>query len=522
MRGRIDFDSVPGESCRERFAAAMRWLKAHPDSDLYIAPGVYEISGAAEKQLFDDVIAGKYGQNSQPYLFRPDFQYARVMDFDGQRGTCVIADGATLLLDGFFEPVSLRSCENIELSGLTIDYKRKPYSKGKIVEVSANAQGEGWITAAFREELPVHVNHPRHAVCHVKTGVSEFDPFEMIDQKKGEGRLFHFHVRGAKKDFVGDELYLWHFYHSRPAVLIQNSRDIRLTNVTIHAQPGMGVVGHLSENILLRGVSVTPSPGDRVSTNTDATHFASCRGTLTLENCAFEGQGDDCVNVHTYYHGITPLGDVTYRLTCLAPDGTHSQAADAPLVGDRLVLARRGTLDEEDEYPVKRVRVNADGTCDVALDRSLEKPAEDYYLANASACPVFTFSHCRARNHMARGVLIKTRHAVVEDSIFEHCSGTGVVVSAEEAWGEGISSRNVVIRNNVFLHCAAQWKDEASAIAVFTGSKARTGLQHGSVVIENNVVLCPGGQRTIRVENAESVRISGNTAISAAASEAQF
>lgn len=516
MRSRIDLSHFDGTDAREKLDAAMRWLRAHPDSDLYIAPGVYEISGEAQKQLFNEVIAGKYGENSQPYIFRPDFSYTRVMDFDGQRGTRVFADGATLLLDGFFEPVSLRNCENIELIGLTIDYRRKPYSKGRIVEATANPQGEGCITAEFREELSEHVNHPRHAVYHEKTGNLEFDPFEIVDQQKGAGKQFRFFVRRARKDVVGDELYLWHFYHSRPAVLIQNSKDVRLINVTICAQPGMGVVGHLSENLLLQGVSVVPSPGEHVSTNTDATHFASCRGSLTLENCAFEGQGDDCINVHTYYHGITPLGNSTYRLRCLAPDGTHSQAADAPLVGDRLAAVRRGTLDEAGAYRVNRVCVNADGTCDVALDRSLEENAENHYFANADACPTLVFSHCRARNHMARSVLIKTRRAVVEDCVFERSSGSAVVVSAEEAWGEGVSSQNVTIRNNVFIHCGAQWPNEASAIAVFTGSQARTGVQHGSVTIENNTILCPPSQRAIRVENAACVRMENNAIIAAA------
>ena len=68
-----------------------------------------------------------------------------------------------------------------------------------------------------------------------------------------------------------------------------------------------------------------------MSTNTDATHFSSCYGKLTLQNCVFEGHGDDAVNVHNYDHAFVPLDGNCYRLTCLATDGTHTQAVDLPL-----------------------------------------------------------------------------------------------------------------------------------------------------------------------------------------------
>ena len=95
--------------------------------------------------------------------------------------------------------------------------------------------------------------------------------------------------------------------------------------------------GHLSHDIVLDGVSVVPSAGERMSTNTDATHFSSCYGKLTLQNCIFEGHGDDAVNVHNYDHAFVPLDGNCYRLTCLATDGTHMQAVDLPSVGVHLL-----------------------------------------------------------------------------------------------------------------------------------------------------------------------------------------
>ena len=145
---------------------------------------------------------------------------------------------------------------------------------------------------------------------------------------------------------------MWHSYHSRPAVCIQNAEGVTLRNVVIHAQPGMGVVGHLSRDIVLDGVSVVPSAGERMSTNTDATHFSSCYGQLILQNCVFDGHGDDAVNVHNYEHAFALVGSNRYRLACLAADGTHTQAVDLPSVGDEMQLIAHGTLDKGEKIVV--------------------------------------------------------------------------------------------------------------------------------------------------------------------------
>lgn len=507
----ITLDQINGANL-EKFSAAMAWLREHPNSELYIPRGVYEISGESERKLYYDVIAGKYGDNPQPYLFRRDLSYTRALDFDGQVGTRVIADGVTLLFDGFFEPISLRNCRNISISSLTIDHRRKPYSRGYIESANLDERGDGELLVHFTCDMPDAFNHPRLAVYCPDTGTFLYDPFSIVEQKRDSGTTFTLRVKGAQKQYVGTDLYVWHFYHSRPAVCIQNAENICLNDITIHSHHGMGIVGHLSRDITITGLSVVPSSGERMSTDTDATHFASCYGNLVMRNCVFEGQGDDAVNVHNYYHAITPLGGRQYNLRCLATDGTHTQAVDLPAVNDIMQLTRRGTLERVGEYTVVESHKNADGTCDIILNEKLPEDTDNYYLENISACPDFVFSHCRVRNHKARSVLIKTKRATVEHCIFEHSDLTAVVVSAEEMWGEGTSSEHVEILNNVFIDCAMRG-DRASAIDVFTASKQGTGKQHKEIIVRNNTIICPQGLEGISIENTEKAIVENNRII---------
>ena len=134
-------------------------------------------------------------------------------------------------------------------------------------------------------------------------------------------------------------------FHTRPAILLEYARNIRLTDISIHAHPGIGVIGNRCENVTITGLSVVPSEGYHISVNTDATHFTSIKGFHRLENCTCIGQGDDFINVHTYYHRIARReGDAAYLPQESTPDGTITQSLDYPDPEDIMELVSKDTL----------------------------------------------------------------------------------------------------------------------------------------------------------------------------------
>lgn len=511
----IDLTAFSGTN-RDRFLAAGEFLRQHPHSTLHLAPGIYEITGDTEFRLYQSIIAGEHGRNPQPYTLNPDFQYTRLLDLDGAEDIVINADGATLLLNGFFEPLSIRNCRNVTIRGLTIDYLRKPYSKGRITGFRRDGETER-IWVHFREDLPECCSCPRYALYDWNSGRLMPLPFHIHTFRKTAPYEFEYTVSGCSEACIGNEFYVKHFFHSRPAILIQNVCSVRLENITIHTQPGMGITADHARDIDIEHLSVIPSAGDHLSTTTDATHFVSCYGTLRMHGCTFDGHGDDAVNVHTYYHTVTQLDDCRYCLHCMASDGTHTASPDLPAPGDLLVAAQVGTLTEGRIYRVLESAAIDWRTVCVTLDQAIAEPLSQIYLANRSASPDFTFSGCRVRNHFARSVLIKTRHAVVENCLFELSAKTPIVVSAEENWGEGISSEWITVRNNVFLNCAPT--EAVSAVRVFTGASAPDGTQHGQVILENNVVMDHRAwvhrtdRQSFSIQNTRQVLCNGNVVL---------
>lgn len=53
---KIYFKDICGKNNLEKLRIASEMLKQEKNSELFIEPGIYEITGTAEKQLFLDVI----------------------------------------------------------------------------------------------------------------------------------------------------------------------------------------------------------------------------------------------------------------------------------------------------------------------------------------------------------------------------------------------------------------------------------------------------------------------------------
>lgn len=520
MAKTIYFRNFNGTDTLASLELAMKYLQSNPGSTLVIEPGTYILTSPLARETQRAVMAGEYGSNPQRTMFSPSFEYTRGMCFSGQRDTRVEAYGVTFLVDGFMEPISMRDCENVTLCGITIDHVRKPYSRGIIRDVvSLNEEGSTKSgTVVFDADCPNEPNSPRH--LRHKFYDAELER-ELIAYVESGEYIDPHHIRytfsSAEKLHDGVEFYTAHTYHSRPAILIENAKNITLEDVIIHSQPGMGVVGNRSENVTLRRLSVVPSLGHHYSTNTDGTHFTSMKGLLRIENCTFEYQGDDFVNVHNYYHKI--ISRESDNICCMqekTPDGTHAQSLDYPDVGDFLELTSRQTMELIDTFRVVSCTpIESEWMCRVELDHALPECTEELVLADVTRLPRLEVVGCHALCHHARSILIKTRSVLIEGNTFRDVRGSAIHVAPEAHWYEGVSPADVTIRANRIIRCAETWQGERSAgIMVYADSEKPDACPIKNIVIEDNIIECPHTSHGISVRNVDGLRIARNRIIS--------
>lgn len=493
------------------FALAMEYLRGHPGTTLLVEPGEYRITAALARETQRHVMNGDYGPNPQRTMFDPHFAYTRGISLHGQRDTRILAYGVTLMVDGFMEPISVTECENVEICGLTIDHLRKPYTRGVIAEIEE-------LDERGAAELVIELDDPVTAQTPMALRTVFYDPvngrnlYAAVEPIRLDDAV-HYRVRSPEASDlkVGMEFYTVHTFHFRPAVLIENAKNVRLTDLTIHSQPGMGIVGNRSRDVTLTRLSVVPSCGHHWSTNTDATHFTSMTGTLRLENCTFEGHGDDFVNVHGYFQQVIRRESPTVCwIQEKTPDGTHAQTLDYPDAGDLLELTDHATLQTSDTFRVLSTEPDpARWMCRVTLDHPLPEQTDGWMLADVTRLPRVEIVGCHASAHFARSVLIKTRDALVEGNTFRDVQGPAIVAAAESWWYEGVCPAHVTIRGNRIVNCASRW-GEAAGVVVKADSDHPLGQSIFDITIEDNIIDAPHADTGIYCRNVSGLKLARN------------
>ena len=493
-----NLSQFPGSGDMERFRHAAAYLRGNPGATLVLEPETYHLYDAKARKLQEDVMAGRLTRKPEPRMFNYDFEYVSGIDLTGAEGVCIDGQGATLVFDGFMENFTLASCKNVTLKNINIDLKRKAYSRGTVTGYGINH------TDADFGELPLlSEGMPTLRVLIWNKEERRFTT--CLGAKKikrlggGKYRFFGMRHKGA-----GDDMHLTHTYHFRPSILIYEAENTVLENISIHSHCGMGVVGHRSRDILLKGLKIVPSVGEAMSTNTDATHFASCAGLLRFEGCHFEGHGDDATNVHTYYHTIESAKGNACTALVKAPTGTHSQKLDYFDAGDTIELTGMKNLAPVKTYQVLESRPDFKAMrCEYVLDSDLPENFHEYFLADISQLPRLEFVNCRIRNHRARSVLVKTRGALIEGCSFERVMGCAVSVAAESWWHEGVTAENVTICGNRIADCGG-------GIHIGIDAPKPDVPVHRNITIENNSIDCPGCKHAIYAANVDGLTLKDN------------
>lgn len=491
--------------------AALAACREHPGSVLTVPPGAYHISDPQALALEERALSGQLGDNPERVIFRPYYPHVKGLDFAGCQDVTVRAEQATFWVHGWMEPISLRQCQGVTLQGLTLDMAVRPFSEGWITQADADG-----LTVSLKPDAPLRPGTPvprcflydpeRRRFGGEDLGVQGI---EWLGARRIRLRVDRLRAR------TGQGVVLWHSFHFRPAILIQDAQRINLRDVTIHSHAGMGIVGNRARDITLEGLQVVPAPGRWLSTNTDATHFTACEGALTLTGCQFAGQGDDAINVHGFYQTIQTVAGCEALLRVEAPTGTHAQELEAPQAGDSLNLVRREDLTRMDTYRVLSVDPMPEAwQCRVTLDHELPDDARAYYLEDIDRYPELRMAHCSVHSHLARSVLIKCRRAEVLGCSIEGCTGTAIVVAAEGSWQESGGSERICIRGNRLVGTGyGEHGRMQGACGIMVGVQAprEDGRDiHGRVTIADNLIEGPGAPLGIYVGNAQRVRILHN------------
>lgn len=484
----VDIKVQEDDKCLEELRNISSAIKGKKDINIIFQKGTYDLKDERAVKEFKQLMEGNldydthWGKYGIPYNVGVLFEDVKNLVIDG--------NDSILMMHGLLSPFTFKNCKNVIFKNITIDWKRPPFSVGEIQSINGDE-----IKVKIFDEFPVVGKEPVWALM-------DYDPFNrhfglvwkfrnMSQFELMEPGIIKFNASVAKDLTVGNYLVLRHVGNYRPCIHILESENLHFDRVTLHNNPGMGIVGHYSKSIRFRDLQVKPKGNNIMSTTTDATHFINCEGLIDFENCYFEGMGDDAINVHGFYNYITNIVDeYTVEVTILNENGTQDQVFDAPRNGDTVEFSKVLDLKPFYSNTVKDVEVddeNWKATITFTNPMCKNIVVGDLLTKNNDVAAL-RFVKCHVNNIRARACLIQTRNVIIEDCLIENCTGTGIHVDTATGWWESISCENIMIRNNKIKDCGYGdgTYNNTSGIAVITECEGNTVGVHKNVVIENN------------------------------------
>lgn len=515
-----------------------------------------------DPQVLLDLLAKAEKENARvvipPGVYRFCDTRAAGVNIQGMRRATIVADGVTVV----FKPgqsLSLNDCEDVTLSGLTVDYDPLPFTQGMIMEID---QAEKSLTVALDDGYPDLESLPKtDLLLHIIFDPATLDPRPMhTDYFRKRTPLgnrafklsnlfsgFAFDPPGpAGGARAGDRIAL--LSRQGTAVNIRRGTRVRLEGVTVFTSPGYAfweVDGDGGNQYKKCRILRKPGTTRLVTTVADGLHSYHVRKGPLIEECQFEDTVDDTIAIHGFFSIVleAPSAHTVFIVSPFGQDFStgarlefHEMPHGLPL-GEAVVKSVEKIPPSALAVPVADVRQSfirqnfnlrnlpVTQALKVELDRDIALPPGKLVLISSSEqCGSGAIIRNNTlRGGHVRGVIVKADNVLVEGNRFEGIGANAILVFPELHFLEGPISSRVTIRGNTITHCGWKVLSPGHAVPGVGGAiQTCTGMARAfppqcdpypvirDVTISNNTIK-DSGSYGITLGNVLSGTISGNT-----------
>lgn len=449
-----------GEDARPYLKKAIDACSKIPHATLVFPKGRYDFYPDYDLTVKSDVM-------NKPATTGIELNGLNDFTFDG--------GGAEFIFHGKMQVAVINKCTNLTLRNFSVDWKRPFISQAEIINAQDSCLdikvdkknypykiengkvlfiGEGW-------ELPIMT---MYSTLYDKTSKEIYyntwdstlgEIFEQPATELSDGVIrFHGTPKFKPKPHTAI-VSLFHVRYFAQGIVMQQSKDILLKDITLYHTLSNGFGGYHTENITMDNASVTVNDkkGRYFSSVADASHFSECAGVIKVLNCAHTGQGDDFINVHGTSIKITDIIDTHTLLVATTEKGSGGSISE----GDdywfiRLKDAQRGEVG----HVTSKTTANDGKAYRITFASPIpEEIKAGDFLESKTWCASLELRNCKIlKRHRARGILVTTpKDVIIEDNYFS-TAGTAILIEGDfDFWYESGANTNVQIRNNIFDNC---------------------------------------------------------------------
>lgn len=458
------------------------------------------------------------------YRLRPvDKQH---LIFKGHRDVKILAEGVEIIATQTTRVITISNCENVSISGLTVDFDPLPFTQGRIVEMSEDKLqhtielDSGYPTTETVQALKYEIYH---ATEHRLLWGSYFDSqVEVVSPTRLIVRKHERYVKaGPNVEEVGDRIVIASNFApggSIPhAIYIERSTGTTLEDVKLYSSNMFGFFEWRSSASKYIRCSLLPRPLDtdplkpstaRIrSGHADAFHSKHAKVGPTYIECRMGYMADDGIAINTDYHVAVAVEEDRKTLAVLAKRADELELSPGEeleiwstngrmLQGNRVAnVALKGTVDEARRALVIsspiRPHWKAPGTVWISQEWTIQLDTE---IPDDIEFPLFIASvakrgdgaviqNCHIGPTRSRGILVKSSNIEIRDNIIADTHGEGIKMAPEIWWLEAGHSHNVTITGNQL----SRIRSFGIQIASRNGQeKFSPAGAHSNITIENN------------------------------------
>jgi len=494
---------------------------------------------ASPKTLQDEIVAA-YLAGSRHITINPGvYVIPGAIGFTGLEDVVISAYKVELAVEGDSGAIIFDKCRKLTFEGAVLRYTRPHTGQAKILGMGADAEGE-YCDIQLEPGFPGDANFKITGVVDGTTLLPKTDggSARMLKPLEKPGQLRLYWNEGPRWEKLPDR-EVWaavgdYLVCRGPGGMMcyaKGSRDCVFQDITVcwGGQFGFYETHGASANRYIRNIitygPIPPGGNMRplASQSADGLHSGGSIVGPTMENCFFEGQMDDGVNIHGSFYQIAKTKGP--RLTLGFPEDfldapREYDPGDAIYIYDlnkHTIVERKIVSIEESKFvPARhsrheRFRNHPMHFVELVLDRDVDVPYDSMAWFPGRCGAGYRISGCTVRNSWSRGFLLKADDGLLTSSIVERTPAAGIVLSTEMNWAEAGYSRRVVVQGNTLRGCAfltiGALGDQAGGMVVTT-----TGMQgqgHEKIEIRDNTFENIDLTNLI-VRWARDVVISGN------------
>ena len=473
----------------------------------------------------------------------------RVAPLDGVHLTlsnlknCVVRmAGVRLICTETTRALDVRNCENVTVSGLTIDYDPLPFTQFVI-------------TGLDKEKRSIEMRLPEGYEINDLVEFSDLGHLVVMDPASGNLKVIYGGPERVQK--VGDRLYRYTKHdcyrydpsthtegvgdvivmnnHYAPngrqnhAVLVGGCTNLTMADITVHAAPMMAFFEGSCD-----GVSYLRCINDRCppehdyrpreiprmrSSGRDGFHLLANRGKTILDGCVSRFMDDDGVNIHGSGNAIDHIdgrtavvGDKHGRLTVKEGDAVELISFEGARLGQAVIQSIRGGGEPTAEFRklwkthIYQNRLAPTKTWVLELDREVPGAGPGTFLFS----PERVGSNCVIRNctfgyTRSRGIVLRGSNALVENNTIEGNWQKGIMMTGDFLSLEGGFPANVRIVGNTI----SSLRHEAIYAAFINpyGNPAPAGLYRNLTIADNTIC---GATADLELTSIDGLAMRGN------------